>query len=40
VVKAEEGTPLKKPTCRWDCNIKIDLKQKEWEGVLDSYGSG
>jgi hypothetical protein len=29
----EEKRPLERPTCRWEYNIKIDLKEKEWKGV-------
>jgi hypothetical protein len=34
--------PCGRPRRRWEDNIKMDLKEVEWEGVhgLDRYGSG
>jgi hypothetical protein len=30
----QEGKrPLERPRCRWDDNIRIDLREIEWEGV-------
>jgi hypothetical protein len=32
--------PLGRPRDRWDDNIRMDLKEKEWEGVdWDAFGS-
>jgi hypothetical protein len=33
VGKPEEKRPLKRPRCRWEDNIKIDLRVIEWGGV-------
>jgi hypothetical protein len=33
VGKCEEKRPLGKPSHRWECNIRIDLKEVEWEGA-------
>jgi hypothetical protein len=33
VGKSEEKRPLKRHRCRWEDNIKIHLKETEWEGV-------
>ena len=31
--KAEENTPIEKPSRRWKDNFKINLKEISWEGV-------
>jgi hypothetical protein len=34
LVEKREGTrPFGRPSSRWENNIKIDLKQKVWEGM-------
>jgi hypothetical protein len=30
VGKPEEGRPLGRPRCRWEGNIKKDLREMEW----------
>jgi hypothetical protein len=32
--KPQETEPLERPTCRWNENIKMDLKETRW-GVVD-----
>jgi hypothetical protein len=31
--KSEGKRPLRRPRCRWEDNIKIDLKEMGWEHV-------
>jgi hypothetical protein len=31
--KSEVKRPLTRPRCRWDDNIRMDLKSIGWEGV-------
>jgi hypothetical protein len=33
VEKLEEKTPLRRPRCRWDYNIRMGLRKSGWEGV-------
>jgi hypothetical protein len=33
VVKPEGKRLLGRPRCRWVDNIKIDLREKEWDGM-------
>jgi hypothetical protein len=33
VEKPEGNRPLERPARRWENNIKVDLKEIEWEGV-------
>jgi hypothetical protein len=33
VRKPEEKKQLRRPTCRWEDNITMDLREIEWEGV-------
>jgi hypothetical protein len=33
VGKAERKRPLGRPRCRWEDNIKMNLKEIEWEGM-------
>jgi hypothetical protein len=33
VGKSERMRPLRRPTRRWEDNIKIDLREIGWEGV-------
>jgi hypothetical protein len=33
VGKAEGKRPLERPRCRWEDNIKMDLKEKRWGGM-------
>jgi hypothetical protein len=33
VVKPEGKMPLGRPGCRWDDNIRMDLRQVMWEAV-------
>jgi hypothetical protein len=33
VGKSEEERPLKRPRCRWEDNVTIDVKEIGWEGV-------
>jgi hypothetical protein len=33
VVKSERNTPFGRPRRRWDNNIKMDLREMEWEVV-------
>jgi hypothetical protein len=42
LVGKEEGEiPLGRPTCRWEDNVKIDLREIAWGWYgLDSSGSG
>jgi hypothetical protein len=41
VGKPEGKRPLGRPKRRWVDNIKIDLREKEWDGNgLDRSGSG
>jgi hypothetical protein len=37
--KTEGKRPLGRPRCRWVDNIKVDLREIEWDG-LDSSGPG
>jgi hypothetical protein len=37
VRKCERKRPLRKPRHRWEHNIRMDLKELDWEGV-DSGG--
>jgi hypothetical protein len=39
VGKQEVKRPLGRPRCRWEDNIKIDLRVMGWHG-LDCSGSG
>jgi hypothetical protein len=34
VSESEGKRPLGRPSCRWDDNIKTDLKEIDWEGVV------
>jgi hypothetical protein len=36
----EEKTPLERPTCRWEDNIKVDVKELGWVSKLDSNSWG
>jgi hypothetical protein len=31
--KPEDKIPLGRPTCRWVDNIKMDLREIEWDGM-------
>jgi hypothetical protein len=33
VEKPEEKTPLRRPRCRWENNIRMYLEEKGWEGM-------
>jgi hypothetical protein len=33
VGKSERKRPLGRPRCRWKDNIRLDLRETEWEGV-------
>ena len=33
VRKPEGNSPLERPRCRWDYNIKMDLQEMEWEDM-------
>jgi len=33
VVKPEGERPFRRPRHRWDDNIKMDLRERGWEGV-------
>jgi hypothetical protein len=33
VGKPEANRPLGRPKCRWENNIRMDLKETEWEGM-------
>jgi len=33
VRKPEGNSPLGRPRCRWDYNIKMDLQEMEWEDM-------
>jgi hypothetical protein len=33
VEKPQETEPLGRPVCRWNDNIKMDLKETGWDGV-------
>jgi hypothetical protein len=33
VVKTERKRPLRRPRCRWEDNIRIDVREIEWEIV-------
>jgi hypothetical protein len=33
VGKPEGKRPLRRPTCRWEDNIRMDLREIGWEGV-------
>jgi hypothetical protein len=37
VCEPERKRPLGRPNCRWEDNIKTDLKEIEWEGVDRMY---
>jgi hypothetical protein len=34
VGKPEGKEPLGRPRCRWEDNIRMDLREIEWEGVV------
>ena len=38
--KPEGKRPLERPRHRWKDNIKIDLQEVEFEGILDGCGLG
>jgi hypothetical protein len=40
VEKPQRNRPHGRPRRRWEDNIKVNLKEKAWERVLDSRGSG
>jgi hypothetical protein len=31
--KPEGKRPLLRPKCRWDDNVRMDVREVEWEGV-------
>ena len=33
VGKAEGKTPLGRPRCRWEGNIKVDIEEEGYEGI-------
>jgi hypothetical protein len=33
VAKPEEKRPLRRPRCRWENHIRINLREIGWEGV-------
>jgi hypothetical protein len=33
IVKPERNRPLGRPRCRWQDNIRMDLREIGWEGV-------
>jgi hypothetical protein len=33
VGQSEERRPLGRPRRRWEANIKMDLKEREWKGI-------
>jgi hypothetical protein len=37
--RSEGRRPLGRPRCRWEDNIKMDLRNRIWECGLDSSGS-
>jgi hypothetical protein len=34
VGKPEGKRPLRSPTCRWEDNIKTDVREIEWSGMI------
>jgi hypothetical protein len=40
VGRPEGRRPLGRPRCRWEGNIKMDLRETVWGCGLDSLGSG
>jgi hypothetical protein len=38
--KPEGKRPLRRPRRRWVNNIKMDLREIGWDGILDQSGSG
>jgi hypothetical protein len=40
VGKPEGRRPLERPRCRWEDNIKMDLREVGWGHGLDQSGSG
>jgi hypothetical protein len=40
VGKPEGKRPLERPKCRWEDNIKMDLRKVEWRHRLHRSGSG
>jgi hypothetical protein len=40
VRKPKGKKPYRRPSCRWEDNIRMDLGEIGWESGLDAFGSG